>query len=111
MSTSTFKGTAIQEQKATEAKLGEGKTSFSSPLVAGTSMWILLFSIAIMLSSIGDTGVAYSTAYGPDTVQRDAWIWSVTYNTNHLCLAAALIGYRHFFYLNRQNNYNTKDTH
>ena len=103
MSTSTFKGSAIQEQKATEAKLGEGKTSFSSPLVAGTSsIWILLFSIAIMLSSIGDTGVAYSTAYGSDTVQRDAWIWSVIYNANHLCLAAALIGYRHFFSLNRK---------
>jgi hypothetical protein len=112
MSTSRFKGTAIQEQKATEAKLGEGKTSFSSPLVAGTSsLWILLLCIAIMLSSIGDTGVAYSTAYGPDTVQRDAWIWSVIYNANHLCLAAALIGYRHFFSLNRQNSYNTKDTH
>jgi hypothetical protein len=98
MSASRFKGTAIQEQEATEAKLGEGKTSFSSALVAGTSsMWILLLSIAIMLSSIGDTGVAYSTAYGPDTVQRDTWIWSVIYNANHLCLAAALIGYKNFF--------------
>jgi hypothetical protein len=115
MSTSKFKGTAIQEQKATEAKLGEGKISkisFSSPLVAGTSsMWILLLSIAIMLSSIGDTGVAYSTAYGPDTVQGDVWIWSAIYNANHLCLAAALIGYRHFFSFNRQNSYNTRDTH
>jgi hypothetical protein len=113
MSTSRFKDTAIQEQKATEAKLGEGKTSFSSPLVAGTSsIWILLLSIAIMLSSIGDTGVAYSTAYGPDTVQRDVWIWSVIYNANHLCLAAALIGYRHFFSFYRQNiDYNTEDIH
>jgi hypothetical protein len=46
MITSRFKGTAIEEQKAAEAKLGEGKTSFSSPLVAGTSsMWILLLPI------------------------------------------------------------------
>jgi hypothetical protein len=112
MSTSRFKGIEIQEQKATEAKLGEGKTSFSSPLVAGTSsMWILLLSIAIMLAAIGDTGVAYSAAYGPSSVQRDVWIWSVIYNANHLCLAAALIGYRHFFSFNRQNSYNTKDTH
>ena len=112
MSTSRLKGTGIQEQKAAEAKLGEGKTSFSSPLVAGaSSMWILLLSIAIMLSTIGDTGLAYSAAYGPDTVQRDVWIWNVIWNADHLCLAAALIGYRHFFSFNRQNSYNTQDTH
>jgi hypothetical protein len=112
MSTSRLKGTAIQEQKLAEAKQAEGKTSFSSFLVAGaSSMWILLLSIAIMLSAIGDSGFAYSAAYGPDTVQRDVWIWSVIYNADHLCLAAALIGYRYFFSFNRQNSYTTKDTH
>jgi hypothetical protein len=112
MSTSRFKGIAIQEQKPSEVKQAEGKNSFSSSLVAGaSSIWILLLSIAIMLSAIGDTGVAYSTAYGPDTVQRNGWIWSVIYNANHLCLAAALIGYRHFFSFNIQNSYNIKDTH
>jgi len=111
-SRSKQKGTAIQEQKVAEAKLGEGKTSFSSPLVASaSSIWILLLSIAMMLSAIGDTGYAYSAAYGPDTVQRDVWIWDVFYNADHLCFAAALIGYRHLFSFNRQNSYNTKDTH
>jgi bacteriorhodopsin len=37
MSTSRLKGTAIQEQKLAEAKQAEGKTSFSSFLVAGAS--------------------------------------------------------------------------
>ena len=97
-------GTPIQEQEVAEAKQEQEKTSFSSPLVARTSsVWILLLSIAMMLSAIGDTGYAYSAAYGPDTVQRDVWIWDVFYNADHLCLAAALIGYRHFFSFNRQN--------
>jgi hypothetical protein len=74
-SRSKHKDTTIQEQKLAEVKRVEGKTSFSSSLVAGaSSIWILLLSIAIMLSAIGDTGVAYSTAYGPDTVQRNGWI-------------------------------------
>jgi hypothetical protein len=99
-----YKGTAIQEQKLAEAKRVEGKTSIPSPLIAGTSsIWILLLSIAMMLSAIGDTGYAYSAAYGPDAVQKDVWIWDAIYNVDHLCLAAALIGYRHFFSLNRQN--------
>jgi len=103
-SRSRLKDTAIQKQKVAEAKREEGKTSFSSPLVAGaSSLWILLLSITMMLSAIGDTGYAYSAAYGPSSVQRDVWIWDVIYNADHLCLAAALIGYRHFFSFNRQN--------
>jgi hypothetical protein len=95
---SRHEGTAIQELNVAEAKRGQGKTSFSSPLVAGTSsVWILLLSIAMMLSAIGDTGYAYSAAYGPDSVQRDVWIWDIIYNVDHLCLAAALIGYKLFF--------------
>src|SRR5919106_1733032 len=97
-SRSRDKGTTIQEQKVAEVKRGEGKTTLSSPLVAGTSsVWILLLSIAMILSTIGDTGYAYSAAYGPSSVQRDVWIWDVIYNADHLCLAVALIGYRHFF--------------
>jgi hypothetical protein len=107
------KDTTIQEQKVAEAKLGQGKTSFSSPLVTGTtSVWILLLSIAMMLSAIADTGYAYSAAYGPDTVQKEVWIWDIIYNADHLCLAAALIGYRHFFSFYRHDiGYNTEDTH
>ena len=70
-SRSRDKGTTIHEQNVAEAKVGQGKTSFTSPLVAGTSsVWILLLSIAMMLSAIADTGYAYSAAYGPDSVQR-----------------------------------------
>jgi hypothetical protein len=107
------KDTTIQEQKVAEAKLGQGKTSFTSPLVAGTSsIWILLLSIAMMLSAIADTGYAYSAAYGPDTVQKEVWIWDIIYNADHLCLAAALIGYRHFFsFYTHDIGYNTEDTH
>jgi hypothetical protein len=101
---SRHEGTAIQEQTVAEEKRGHGKTAFSSTLVAGTSsVWILLLSIAMMLSAIGDTGYAYNAAYGPDSVQRDVWIWDVIYNADHLCLAAALIGYRHLFSFNGQN--------
>ena len=101
---SRHEGTTIQEQKVAEAKLGQGKTSFSAPLVADTSsVWILLLSIAMMLSAIADTGYAYSAAYGPDTVQKEVWIWDIIYNADHLCLAAALVGYRYFFSFNRQS--------
>lgn len=90
---------AVQEQKTDIAKQREGDTSFLSThgLTSASSIWVLLLSIAIVLSAIGDTGFAFSTAYGPDSVQRDVWIWDVIYNADHLCLAAALIGYGSFF--------------
>jgi hypothetical protein len=95
-----YKNAAVQEQKKDEiTKLGEDiSSSPSPPLIAGaSSIWILLLPISMMLSAIGDTGFALSTAYGPNTVQRDVWIWDIFYNTDHLCLAAALIGYGSFF--------------
>ena len=93
------KSVAVQEQKTEEMTQREAERSSSLPLsLANTSsIWILLLSIAMMLSAIGDTGFAFSTAYGPDSVQRDVWIWNVIYNADHLCLAAALIGYASFF--------------
>jgi positive regulator of sigma E activity len=66
-----------------------------------SSIWILLLSISMILSAIGDTGFAFSTAYGSDTVQRDVWIWDIFYNSCGLCLAAALIGYKSFFSFNK----------
>ena len=57
----------------------------------------------MMLSAIGDTGFAFSTVYGPDSVQRDVWIRNVIYNADHLCLAAALIGYGSFFSFRKQD--------
>jgi hypothetical protein len=73
----------------------------SSSLASVSSIWILLLSISMILSAIGDTGFAYSTAFGPDTVQRDVWIWDIFYTSFGLCLAAALIGYRSFFSFNK----------
>ena len=72
----------------------EGKSSF---ILVCLPVWILLLSISMILSAIGDMGFAYSAAYGPDTVQRDVWIWDIFYNSSGLCLAAALIGYKNFF--------------
>jgi hypothetical protein len=91
------KNVAVQEQKPNEMMQPHGLTNTSS-------IWILLLSIAMMLSAIGDTGFAFSTAYGPDSVQRDVWIWNVIYNADHLCLAAALIGYGSFFSFRKQDS-------
>jgi hypothetical protein len=55
----------------------------------------------MFLSAIGDTGFAYSTTPGPNKLQRDVWIWNLIFNADHLCNAAALIGYRYFFSFNR----------
>lgn len=88
----------VKEQKTDIAMRSESKTSFSTHgITNASSIWLLLLSIAMILSAIGDTGFAFSTAHGPDSVQRDVWIWNVIYNADHLCLAAALVGYGSFF--------------
>jgi len=89
----------VQGQKTDAAIQRERDTSFSFPhdLSSASSIWLLLLSIAMVLSAIGDTGFAFSTAYGQDSVQRDVWIWDVIYNADHLCLAAAVVGYRSFY--------------
>ena len=91
--------TLQEEQKTGQSKQEENKSSYTIYTVS--SIWILLLTIAMILSAIGDIGFAYSAALGPETVLRDVWIWNIIYNTDHLCLAAALIGYRHFFSFNR----------
>jgi hypothetical protein len=92
---------AAPEQRL-KGKIGKGDRS-SPPFfpVPVSSIWILLLSISMLLSAIGDTGFAFSTAYGSDTVQRDVWIWDIFYNSSGLCLAAALIGYKNFFSFNK----------
>jgi hypothetical protein len=72
-----------------------------SSLAPVSSIWILLLSISMILTAIGDTGFAYSTAYDPDSVQSDVWIWDIFYNSFGLCLAAALLGYKNFFSFKR----------
>jgi hypothetical protein len=84
------------------ANVGEDRSSPSFPVLV-SSIWILLLSVSMALSAIGDTGFAFSTAYGSDAVQRDVWIWNIFYNGFGLCLAASLIGYKNFFSFNRIN--------
>jgi hypothetical protein len=84
-----------------EGITGEDRSSSPPFPVFVSSIWILLLSISMILSAIGDTGFAFSTAYGSDTVQRDVWIWDIFYNSCGLCLAAALIGYKYFFSFNK----------
>jgi hypothetical protein len=61
------------------------------------SIWVLLLFIAMMLSAAGDSGFAYTSAFDVTTVQNYIWIWNIFYNSDHLCLAVALIGYNQFF--------------
>jgi hypothetical protein len=104
LGTITQKDAAAQGQKKDEMMHGEANRSFSVPrsLPNTSSIWLLLLSVAMMLTAMGDTGFAFSTAYGPDSVLRDVWIWNVIYNADHLCLAAALIGYGSFFLLRKR---------
>jgi hypothetical protein len=89
------KNATLEEQQKIKEK---DKTPSSSAFVSGdASMWILLLFIAIMLSAAGDSGFAYTSAFDVTTVQNYIWMWNILYNSDHLCLAAALIGYKHFF--------------
>ena len=100
------KNVAVQQEQKTEEmtqREADGSLSLPHSLTNTSSIWILLLSIAMMLSAIGDTGFAFSIASGPDSLQRDVWIWNVIYNADHLCLAAALIGYESFFSFRKQD--------
>ena len=90
-----------EEQQIDEPIRRRGERSHG--LTNVSSIWILLLSVAMILSAIGDTGFAFSAAYGPDSVQRDVWIWNIIYNADHLCLAAALVGYASFFSFKKQD--------
>ena len=88
------KNATIEEQQ----KIKEKDKSPSSSFVSGdASMWILLLFIAMVLSAAGDSGFAYTSAFDVTTVQNYIWIWNILYNSDHLFLAASLIGYKHFF--------------
>ena len=84
--------TIVREEQTDERMQEEANRSFSlsHAFINSSSIWIALLSIAMMLSAVGDTGFAFSTAYGPDSVQEDVWIWDVIYNADHLCLAASI---------------------
>jgi hypothetical protein len=91
-----------RHKNATLEEIKEKDESPSSTFVySGASMWILLLFIAMLLSAAGDSGFAYTSAFDVTTVQNYIWIWNIFYNSDHLCLAAALIGYKHFFSLSK----------
>jgi hypothetical protein len=77
------------------------KSPPSSFVSSDASMWIFLIFIAMVLSAAGDSGFAYTSAFDVTTVQNYIWMWNILYNSDHLCLAAALIGYRSFFSLSK----------
>jgi hypothetical protein len=88
------KNAILEEQQKIHEKDKSPSSSFVS---SDASMWIFSMFIAMVLSAAGDSGFAYTSAFDVTTVQNYIWMWNILYNTDHLCLAAALIGYKHFF--------------
>jgi hypothetical protein len=87
------KNATLEEQEIKE----KDKSPSSTFVASDASMWMLLLFTAMVLSAAGDSGFAYTSAFDVTTVQNYIWIWNIFYNSDHLCLAAALIGYKHFF--------------
>jgi hypothetical protein len=92
----------LNEQQKIKEKDKSPPSSFGS---SDASMWIFLMFIAMVLSAAGDSGFAYTSAFDVTTVQNYIWMWNILYNSDHLCLAAALIGYKHFFTFNKIEAY------
>jgi hypothetical protein len=88
----------LNEQQKIKEKDKSPPSSFGS---SDASMWIFLMFIAMVLSAAGDSGFAYTSAFDVTTVQNYIWMWNILYNSDHLCLAAALIGYKHFFTISK----------
>jgi small-conductance mechanosensitive channel len=91
---SKYKKNSIPEEKEMNEK---DKSTFSSLAYRNVSIWMLLLFVAMILSAAGDSGFTYTSASDVTTVQNYIWIWNILYNSDHLCLAAALIGYGLFF--------------
>lgn len=95
---------SMEEEQKLEQEISEKDTSTSDYLVSNSaSLYILLLFIAMMLSAAGDTGFAYTSAFDITTVQDYVWMWNILYNSDHLCLAAAVVGYRHLFSFGKIN--------
>jgi hypothetical protein len=89
----TIRRRSIQEQDVDK----KDKSTSSSFVYRDVSLWMLLLFVAMILSAAGDSGFVYTSASNISTVQDYIWIWNILYNSDHLCLAAALIGYKYFF--------------
>jgi hypothetical protein len=94
----------LENRRTGQSGEDEVKKLSSSALIV-SAIWLLLLTLAMFLSAIGDIGYPYSTALGPDIVLRDVWKWNIMFNADHLCIAAALIGYRHLFFFNRVDTF------
>jgi hypothetical protein len=90
---SKYKNGTPVEQEMNE----KDKSTSSSSVYRNVSIWMLLLFVAMILSAAGDSGFAYTSALDISTVQNYIWIWNILYNSDHLCLAAALICYQLFF--------------
>jgi hypothetical protein len=90
---SKYKNGIPVEQEINE----KDKSTSSSSVYRNASIWMSLLFVAMILSAAGDSGFAYTSASDISTVQDYIWIWNILYNSDHLCLAAALIGYKYFF--------------
>lgn len=90
---SKYKNGIPEEQDTNE----KDKSTSSSSVYRNVSIWMLLLFVAMLLSAAGDSGFAHTSASDVTTVQNYIWIWNILYNSDHLCLAAALIGYKYFF--------------
>jgi hypothetical protein len=94
---SKYKNSIPEEQEMNE----KDKSTSYSLVYRNVSVWMLLLFVAMILSAAGDSGFAYTSASDVTTVQNYIWIWNILYNSDHLCLAAALIGYKYFFSFNK----------
>jgi hypothetical protein len=97
---SKYKNGIPEEQEMNE----KDKSTSSSLVYHNVSIWMLLLFVAMILSAAGDSGFVYTSASDVTTVQNYIWIWNIFYNSDHLCLAAALIGYKLFFSFSKIEN-------
>ena len=89
------KNVTLEEQQKIEEK-DESSSSFVS---SGVTVWIFLLYIGMVLSVVGDSGFAYTSAFDMTTVQNYIWMWNILYNSDHLCLAASANWLQALYYL------------
>jgi membrane protein implicated in regulation of membrane protease activity len=98
---------SIEKEVEKKVEVEKDKLSSSAFVSSAASIWILLLLIAMVLSAAGDSGFAYTSAFDVTTVQNYIWMWNILYNSDHLCLAAGLFGYKYFFPLTKkEKDYN-----
>jgi hypothetical protein len=85
---------SIQEEQDVDKK--SESTAYSSAY-RNSSLWMLLLFVAMILSAVGDSGFAYASVSDLAALKYYLWIWNIFFNSEHLCLAAALIDYKTFF--------------